>query len=384
MYTHPPTHTHTRAHTTHTAIHTHNSYIHTHNPRRPHQHYVVGCEICLQPARHLSASPHSCTCSSGACTQNPRNPRRGFRHLTEPTPLGLKLLGSGRVTEPTAWVKRGFGAVLGVGSVTLHASTALENETPDPRLTQRQSSEPTLFWSFIFQGCAGIRSSVFGVLRISNPANLFPTALTHQLPRAPPGQSTSTSPRGTPCIGSSGAGAGRGSPPRTPCTCSSGAGAGRGSPPAIFRVSPPTVPSPLRARRAVTAWADAPPAARGPLFPDASFGQMQWSKHRPWWASGGDGMPSPRVTNKTLSRQRCASPSRSWMVAMYKSHAVLRSALLVACGNTHVCVHTIFTTDRPWKRTGGQRGERRRGDWSRRSAGAAGARRLDQPVRLSR
>jgi len=64
-----------------------------------------------------------------------------------------------------------------------------------------------------------------------NPANLFPTALTHQLPRAPPDYSTSTSPRGTPCIGSSGAGAGRGSPPRTPCTCSSGAGAGRGSPP---------------------------------------------------------------------------------------------------------------------------------------------------------
>ena len=228
--THP--HTHTHVHTPHTQPYTHTILTYTHTTPGAHinttlwgaKYAYSQPDICLPPRT-------PCTCSSGTCTQNPRNPRRGFRHLTEPTPLGLKLLGSGRVTEPTAWVKRGFGAVLGVGSVTLHASTALENETPDPRLTQRQSSEPTLFWSFIFQGCAGIRSSVFGVLRISNPANLFPTALTHQLPRAPPGQSTSTSPRGTPCIGSSGAGAGRGSPPRTPCTCSSGAGAGRGSPP---------------------------------------------------------------------------------------------------------------------------------------------------------
>ena len=31
-----------------------------------------------------------------------------------------------------------------------------------------QSSEPTRFWSFIFRGCAGIRSSVFGVLGVSH------------------------------------------------------------------------------------------------------------------------------------------------------------------------------------------------------------------------
>ena len=39
------------------------------------------------------------------------------------------------------------------------------------------------------------------------------------------------SPPRTPCIRSSGAGAGRGSPPRTPCICSFDAGAGRGPPP---------------------------------------------------------------------------------------------------------------------------------------------------------
>jgi hypothetical protein len=53
------------------------------------------------------------------------------------------------------------------------------------------------------------------------------------LPRAPPGRPASTRrpPRGTPCICSFRAGAGRCSPPRTPCMCSFRAGAGRCSPP---------------------------------------------------------------------------------------------------------------------------------------------------------
>jgi hypothetical protein len=74
------------------------------------------------------------------------------------------------------------------------------------------------------------------------------------LPRAPPGRPASTRrpPRGTPCICSFRAGAGRCSPPRTPCMCSFRAGAGRCSPPrtpcmcsfraGAGRCSPPSTP----------------------------------------------------------------------------------------------------------------------------------------------
>ena len=70
------------------------------------------------------------------------------------------------------------------------------------------------------------------------------TALYQQhalLPRAPPGQPALTCPPpgGTPCICSSGAGAGRCSPPRTPCIGSRGACAGRCSPPrALLALAP--------------------------------------------------------------------------------------------------------------------------------------------------
>jgi len=100
----------------------------------------------------------------------PRNPRRGFR----PAP-GTHGVGSGHLPEPTAWVpahteptawvlassrnpRRGFRpapGTHGVGSGA-HGTHAVG------------SQNPRCFWSFIFRGCAGIRSSVFGVLRVSD------------------------------------------------------------------------------------------------------------------------------------------------------------------------------------------------------------------------
>jgi hypothetical protein len=70
-----------------------------------------------------------------------------------------------------------------------------------------------------------------------------PTSAISIFSGAPPARPASTHPPpgGTPCICSSGAGAGRGSPPRTPCICSFGAGAGKGS------VSLPVLERPRRA-----------------------------------------------------------------------------------------------------------------------------------------
>jgi len=73
-------------------------------------------------------------------------PTRGFR-----PGRGTHAWAAGRVAEPTRGFRAGHGT---------HA--------PAER-GFGQSSEPTRFWSFIFRGCAGIRSSVFGVLGVSNP-----------------------------------------------------------------------------------------------------------------------------------------------------------------------------------------------------------------------
>jgi hypothetical protein len=53
---------------------------------------------------------------------------------------------------------------LRVGSVQVRSRNP---RTRNPWVRGSQSSEPTRCWSFIFRGCAGIRSSVFGVLGVS-------------------------------------------------------------------------------------------------------------------------------------------------------------------------------------------------------------------------
>ena len=86
-------------------------------------------------------------------------PTRGFR-----LGRGTHAWAAGRVAEPT----RGFRAGHGTHAP---AERGFGQSSEPTRFWSFifQSSEPTRFWSFIFRGCAGIRSSVFGVLGVSNP-----------------------------------------------------------------------------------------------------------------------------------------------------------------------------------------------------------------------
>ena len=93
-------------------------------------------------------------------------------------PASVKLLDTWEprtVCEPattTPWVPSPHGTH-GVGSVTSRnprRGFGHPHGTHAPRkawVRGNQSSEPTVFWSFIFQGCAGIRSSGFGVIGVS-------------------------------------------------------------------------------------------------------------------------------------------------------------------------------------------------------------------------
>ena len=129
-----------------------------------------------------------------------RNPDSAWvQAFPEPTPCGFRLsrnprpVGSGSPGTHTLWVQAfpeptpcGFRDFrnphpVGSGVSGTHARgfRVFRNprlwvpEFPEPTpsaLCGFGVSEPTLFWSFIFRGCVGIRSSVFGVLGVSGHA----------------------------------------------------------------------------------------------------------------------------------------------------------------------------------------------------------------------